>query len=246
MTLEEMHLPAPSLIIFVSSPGDVVEERIIAKRTIDRLADRFQQLVHLEPVFWEHEPLLASETFQTQIVDPAEADILICILWSRLGTRLPREITRPDGSTYASGTEYEFERALEGYRQRGQPELSVYRKTSQPYVSLEDSRLARAALDQKEALDSFLRKWFHDASDALKAAFHPFNDPANFEKILEEHLEKLIERRLEKLGGKPIARIAAKSLVSRVIDFLQNSGSSESGDRGKDLVGGLDPPKRLG
>ncbi len=214
MTPEEMHLPVTSLIIFVSSPGDVVEERIIARRTIDRLADRFQQLVHLEPVFWEHEPLLASETFQTQIVDPAEADILICILWSRLGTRLPREITRPDGSTYASGTEYEFERALEGYRRRGQPELSVYRKTSQPYVSLEDSRMARAALDQKEALDSFLRKWFHDAGDGLKAAFHPFNDPANFEKILEEHLEKLIERRLEKLGGKRVAGIPVKSLVS--------------------------------
>ncbi len=189
-----------SLRIFVSSPGDVTEERIISKRVLDRLADRFRDVIHIEAVFWEHEPLLASQTFQTQIISPANADIVICILWSRLGTRLPKNIVRADGSAYASGTEYEFETALEAARSRGAPQLLIYRKTIKPYVSLDDSRAARAALDQKEALDAFLKKWFHDADGALKAAFHTFDEPSAFERDLEEHLQKLIEQLIERLG----------------------------------------------
>ena len=80
----------PRLTIFVSSPGDVAEERLIAKRVLDRLAAEFAPEAKIESILWEHEPLLASETFQTQIIRPAETDIVVCILWSRLGTRCCR------------------------------------------------------------------------------------------------------------------------------------------------------------
>ena len=102
------------LRIFISSPGDVAEERVLANRLVRRLADEFADRLWIEPIFWEHEPLLASDTFQRQIPRPAECQIAICILWSRLGTRLPADIVRADGSRYASGTEYEFEDAFEG------------------------------------------------------------------------------------------------------------------------------------
>ena len=84
----------PTLQLFISSPGDVNEERIISEQVIRRLSEQFADRVILEPIFWEHEPMLMTETFQTQIIPPSECDIFVGILWARLGTRLPKNITR--------------------------------------------------------------------------------------------------------------------------------------------------------
>ena len=186
--------------IFVSSPGDVAEERLIAKRVLDRLVAQFAPLAKIESILWEHEPLLASGSFQTQIVRPAETDIVVCILWSRLGTRLPPQFNHADGSPYNSGTEFEFEDALEGRRQRGLPDLLVYRKTAEPLVSLKDTQAASQLLQQKMLLDEFVARFFHGVDGTLLAAFHPFDNTADFETRLEDHLRKLIQDRLHKLG----------------------------------------------
>jgi WD40 repeat protein len=190
----------PRLRVFVSSPGDVAEERLIANRILGRLATEYAAVARIEAVFWEHEPLLASDTFQAQIIRPAETDIVVCILWSRLGTRLPKKITRPDGSTYDSGTEFEFEDALEGHRRHGTPDLLVYRKMAEPVVSLKDVQSARQAVEQRAKLDDFVRRFFHGDDGTLVAAFHPFENAADFEGRLEDHLHKLIEARLQRLG----------------------------------------------
>ena len=184
----------------MSSPGDVAEERLIAKRVLDRLATEFAPDARIESIFWEHEPLLASGTFQTQIIRPAETDIVICVLWSRLGTRLPPQFKHPDGSPYNSGTEFEFEDALEGRKQHGVPDLLVYRKTAEPLVSLKDTQAASQALTQKMLLDEFVERFFHGEDGTLTAAFHPFENTADFETRLEDHLRKLIQDRLQKLG----------------------------------------------
>ena len=75
---------------------------------------------------------------------------MVCILWSRLGTRLPQQFKHPDGSPYNSGTEFEFEDALEGRKQRGVPDLLVYRKTAEPLVSLKDTQAASQALHAED------------------------------------------------------------------------------------------------
>ena len=141
-----------TLRVFVSSPGDVTEERLIARRVIGRLEAQFGDVLHLEPIFWEHEPLLATASFQEQIPRPSETDIAIAILWTRMGTTLPGHIRRPDGSAYSSGTEFEFEDAVEGFRRNGKPELLVYRKTA-PAAWPADDALAAQRVDQKIALD---------------------------------------------------------------------------------------------
>ena len=183
--------------IFISSPGDVAEERTLTRRVLERLAGEFSGRIALEPIFWEHEPLLATDTFQTQIARPSETDILISILWSRLGTRLPAQFARADGSRYDSGTEYEFEDAVAAHRRQGRPDLLVYRKMADPVVSLKDKKALLEKLSQKEALDAFFSKWFQDeAEGTLIAAFHPFERSSDFEELLESHLRKLIERRL--------------------------------------------------
>jgi hypothetical protein len=111
--------------VFVSSPGDVRDERWIAERVLDRLAHKWGRRVRVTPVFWEHEPLAADATYQAQITPPEECDAVVVILWSRLGSLLPAGITRPDGSRYDSGTEYELERSLAAHEEHGRPEVLV-------------------------------------------------------------------------------------------------------------------------
>jgi tetratricopeptide (TPR) repeat protein len=190
--------------VFVSSPGDVVEERVVTRRVIDRVSAVTGASV--EAVFWEHEPLLASAGFQEQIPLPEECDVVILILWSRLGTRLPRHIKRSDGSQYESGTEFEFENALESYRRNGLPDLLVYRKTARPVAHLDSEAEVLGRLQQKKALDGFLDKWFHGDDGSFTAAFHRFEKLADFEDLLETHLRKLVETRLPEDAAERVAR----------------------------------------
>lgn len=188
-----------TLQFFISSPGDVFEERAIANRVIERLQSEYIGKLVLEPVLWEHQPLVATSTFQHQIVKPSETDVVVAILWSRLGTKLPKQFVRADGSRYESGTEYEFEEAMAGFRENGKPDLLVYRKTAPPSVRLDDEKELMERLGQKKMLDVFIEKWFHDrAEGTLTAAFHQFESPSDFEQLLENHLHRLIDRQLPK------------------------------------------------
>ncbi len=201
-------MPLKKLQVFVSSPGDVAEERLIARRVIGRLEAQFGDVLHLEPMFWEHEPLLATASFQEQMPRTSESDIAIVILWSRIGTTLPGHIQRPDGSAFSSGTEFEFEDAVEGFRRNGKPELLVYRKTAPPTWPADDE-LAAQRVAQKVALDNFIDKWFVDReSGAFRGAFHSFESPADFEELLEAHLTRIIERTL---GTLQLARPASRA-----------------------------------
>ena len=129
-------------------------------------------------------------------------DVVVCILWSRLGTRLPAGFTREDGEPYASGTEWEFEDAARSYRERGTPDLLVYRKTREPVAGLSDKQALLKRLEQKEALDGFIDRWFGNPDDSFKAAFHAFETADEFEHLIETHLHKLLTEHLpEHLTG---------------------------------------------
>lgn len=144
------------------------------------------------PILWEDEPLLASETAQTQIALPRETDIFIGIFWSRMGTMLPEGIKRTDGSRYGSGTEFEFEDAVAGHDASGSPEILAYRKTCEPTVGLSKKDLVLDRLDQKERLDAFMRQWF-TTEDGLSIArvYHAYETEEQLEELMEQHLRKL-------------------------------------------------------
>jgi DNA-binding response OmpR family regulator len=200
-TLEKNRLRrqlAPRLRVFISSPSDVEAERARAKRVIDRLNEELAGKVYMLPVLWEDEPLRASETAQTQIVAPRDTDIYIGIFWARMGTMLPEDICRPDGTRYGSGTEFEFEDALAGHEEKKRPEILVYRRTSQPVVALDDRSRVLDRLDQKEKLEQFIQRWF-STEDGLSIArvYHAFESTDEFEDVLERHLRKLAVQIIE-------------------------------------------------
>src|SRR5687768_16289803 len=115
--LRAMH----TIRIFISSPGDVGEEREKAKRVIDELQRHYGSGVRLQPVLWEDLAIPATATFQEGIDFVVSTrhriDVAVFILWSRLGTPLGACITKPDGSTYRSGTEREFDLMLAAFKQ---------------------------------------------------------------------------------------------------------------------------------
>jgi hypothetical protein len=125
------------LRVFISSPTDVLAERRRAALVVEKLAKDYARFFDIEFILWETEPMLASGHFQDNIVPPSETDILILILWSRLGTALPaktnlREYRGIDGRVPVTGTEWEFEDALRARQQKGAPDLLAYKKDIPP------------------------------------------------------------------------------------------------------------------
>ncbi len=189
-----------TLRIFISSPGDVPVERDRAADVVARLQGEFVHYAVLKPFFWEDQPARATDTFQSQFPEASGMDIVVGILWARIGTPLPLDKARPDGRRYESGTVYELETAAESYRGRGTPDLVVYRRMSDPPLPLHDEAERQRRLEQLAALEAFIRRWFFHEDGSFKAAFHTFKTPDQFEQQLETHLRKLIREKAEQPG----------------------------------------------
>ncbi len=186
------------LRVFVSSPGDVGAERGVALAVAERLQFEFRGQVKLETYLWERSLLRATDTFQAQIVDISEADLALFILWARMGTPLPPEqFSRSDGSQYASGTEYEFERARDGYDQKRSPEILCYLKTAEVRLSMKDREQRSQQVAELDAVSQFVDKWFRNADGTFKSAFYNFEKTAQFEELLEVHMRDWIRERLK-------------------------------------------------
>ena len=140
----------------------------------------------------------ATGPFQPQLPEASEMDIVVGILWARIGTLLGPDIVRPDGSRYESGTVYELETAAESFRKHGVPDLLVYRKKSNPPLELDDEVKRRQQREQLEALEEFIRRWFFNEDGSFKAAFQTFKTTDLFEQQLETHLRKLIREKVER------------------------------------------------
>jgi hypothetical protein len=188
--------------IFISSPGDVGDERRRAALVISRLKREFARFFDISAVLWEYEPMLSSGHFQDIIDPPSTADIVVLILWSRLGTPLPartklREYKGIDGRVPVTGTEWEFEQALEAReRRKGVPDLLVYRKFTEGLARFSRAEELEQIRQQWDALQSFWQRHFEADDGRFKAAFNRFVALDEFEAQLEQHLRELLRRRL--------------------------------------------------
>jgi hypothetical protein len=201
--------------IFISSPGDVADERQRALAVVKRLQPEFDGVLSLEPLLWEQEPLLATADFQSQIRSPADFDIFATIIGRRLGSPLGLQFTRQDGSTYSSGTEFEFEMAVAGYHASGKPELLFYRKSLPADEPVSP---------QLEKVSAFFRKWFAGGEDGTTiGAYHTFSKAEEFEVLFTEHLRHMLHRFIPRPNNIPapissfVGRIDLISTISSLI-----------------------------
>jgi formylglycine-generating enzyme required for sulfatase activity len=202
---------ARTIRIFISSPADVRPERLKAEQIIARLDREFAYHFHIESVLWEREPLVATHHFQDpeNIPQPRGSDIVVVILWSRLGVSLPEDKFRGAISGGpVTGTEWEFEDALAGARATGGvPDLLLYRKTAEPVSGLGDRSAVQQRLEQLDRVEAFIGRWFRSAEEqSFIAASHSFAATAEFEEKLYDHLHALLERR----AGAPTENIAIR------------------------------------
>jgi hypothetical protein len=119
--------------IFVSSPGDVADERRQCGEAVEELNATMRALipdqdVELELIRWESDthPDLAGSP--QDVVDeqlPADYDIFLGIMWSRFGT--------PTGES-GSGTEHEFRASQRGWRDRRQPSHLLFYFCEAPFA----------------------------------------------------------------------------------------------------------------
>ncbi len=185
---------ARQIKVFISSPGDVIPERQIAKSVLGRLNAEFSGRAFMAPVMWEEEPLLATQTFQAQIHPPSQAEIYLGIVWSRIGSPLPDTIRRPDGTAYELGSVYEFEDARTGYETTGKPEMLLYVKQGAPAIPIADRAVVLDRLEQYDLLRAYLAKNLMGEDGTYSAAFHTFDSSDAFETLVETHLRKLVEK----------------------------------------------------
>jgi tetratricopeptide (TPR) repeat protein len=183
----------PLLKIFLSSPGDVAEERALAEIVFRRLADEMADSMRFKLVIWEHEPLFAHASFQSQIERPSQCDLVVSILWSRLGTRLPADFAPLPGEPAPTGTEFELRDALAAHAQGGKPKVLIYRKIPAPQISLSAADFAERT-DQYRRLDDFCRRFLYDADGAVSVAHSSFTDRHDFERRLAEHVRAFLDR----------------------------------------------------
>jgi hypothetical protein len=191
----------PTIRIFISSPADVRPERLRAEQIVARLDREFAHHFHVEAVLWEREPLVATHHFQDakNIPPPSSTDIVIVILWSRLGVPLPADKYRGavSGRCPVTGTEWEFEDALAGAREHnGVPRLLLYRKTPSPIAALDDRAAVQHRLEQLELVEDFFARWFRSADgQSPTAASHSFAATGEFEEKLYDHVRAILTER---------------------------------------------------
>lgn len=189
--------------VFISSPSDVRPERLIAARVIERLDREFAHHFRVTPVVWERRPLVASEHFQgpSNIPRPSESEIVVVIMWLRLGVPLPEDqfSGAVSGRRPVTGTEWEFEEAMVSARANDRPRVLFYHKVAAPRqeLDLDHWDAVQEQLLQRQSARDFVRRWFHrEDGTGSTAAYHTFTDISAFETLLENNLRDLLRLRL--------------------------------------------------
>lgn len=181
------------IVIFLSSPTDVQPEREAAERVVARLSGVYAAHVDLSLERWERRYYEASKGFQETIANMDTFDLVVGILWKRIGSELPPErFFRPDGSPFESGTVYELETALFANRRSGRPTVYVFKSTRAVTYTAERVDEERV---QKEALDGWWAHTFRDEGGHYIAATNSFANTEDFEIKFENCLVSWLEER---------------------------------------------------
>ena len=190
--------------VFISSPGDVAEEREKARQVFSVLQRQYGDLVELVPVMWEDLAIPATASLQEGIdrllEDRHHVDIAVFILWSRLGNPLGNAVMKRDGSPYLSGTEREFDMMLAAHERSGgkRPVILAYTREDDEAFSrhldirTHDEERLEEMLRQRRMVKQFIREKFLDEHGRSLRAYHIYRDPVGFAQRLHSHLRGIL------------------------------------------------------
>jgi hypothetical protein len=182
--------------IFIASADDVNGERSVVRVVANRIrrATIFQNRIDLDIVAWGFPeaglPLTANmmpnEAIACGLPKPSECDIVVVILAEHIGMQLSADYVKPNGSPYASITEWEFLDAVEAARHGDGPAVWVYRRSYLPMLDAEDPKFSQQ-LEQWKKQDIFLRN-LENVFGTKRNHFRAFESSEQFQQQLEQHL----------------------------------------------------------
>lgn len=170
--------------IFVSSPQDLETERAEISNIIAELNITYamRKSVNIEVLKWEtHSAPGISESYTQNIINKdigEDYDIFIGMLWQKFGTKT--EIAN-------SGTEEEFLKAVERFKNGGKIQILFYFKTTPP-ISLDQLNLEELAKIQN----------FRDYLKKNNILYGNFNTLEDLQTNLRLHIPKRIDELIEK------------------------------------------------
>lgn len=176
------------LSIFLASPSDVRQERALVRGVIDEVNRTVAKdkgvvldLVSSEraiPGYGKDGQAIINE----QIGDMKQHDLFVGIMWNRIGTPTPRDI---------SGTAEEFARAVKELQRRKKPEIWFYFRQASANLTTQEQ------LDQRAGVLKFREKL------RGKGLFSDYTTHQSFERKFREHLVTWLNARSRKV--KPAA-----------------------------------------
>lgn len=192
------------LRVFLASPGDVSNERALAREVLGQLPydPLLRGKVEFEIVAWDQPgagvPMLATMTPQAAIEaglpKPSDCDIVVVILWSRMGTPLPDEYRKPDGTPYLSGTEWEYLDALAAAERSGKPVVLVYRRTEKCLLDQDDSAYEEKRTQYQRVKTFFAA--FRNPDGSIRRGCNEYATPDDFRQQLDQHLRDIVAKHL--------------------------------------------------
>jgi eukaryotic-like serine/threonine-protein kinase len=234
--------------VFVSSSGDVQRERHLADRVMRSIAaefnlpistsgSNFQRLAEKDdtwesedqgalmlcPFFREDQSFRPDAGYQGQIPNTAQFDLVVCILWSRLGPLAAPVLEMPDGSEPTSGTEYEIGWALDhASKNRGIPRLHVYRNCLKPAPPLEPKEEREVFLRHWDSLQEFFTHWEKSSEESFSGWCNNYRDLQEFEELFRGHFRDFLQGQVDqKTGQKVLSRkVRWKTSPFRGLNFF--------------------------
>lgn len=227
--------------IFIASPGDVDEEREYATQVIHKLNGElsFSDVIKIQPIGWDQPGMenamsvgrTPQDSIAMGLTQPRDCDLVLILLWAKMGTPLPKTHLKPDGSRYWSGTEWEYCNALEEFQRSGRPEIWMYHRQGAPYIPLNHPE-RDLLVTQLNRLESFLKQTTNSDGSIIHG-INPYDKPVDFKSKFEQNLRRYLTSWLMREGmpsvptlqrnNPPVALKEAPQVVSPFIRLLKGA-----------------------
>lgn len=205
--------------VFLASPGDVIEERKLAKLVVEEvnqlLAEEYGY--QLELYGWEDTTAAIGRPQAIINTELERCELFVGIMWKRWGTPPDKE------GKYTSGFEEEYRTSVERYRKEGKPDISLFFKEVDPDLTRDPGVALKKVLDFKKEIN-----------DGKEILYETFSESVAFEKKLRRCLVNYLKRlrSAERNAAIPESNVPSERPGVRASDKEKGSAESLLSDEG--------------